>query len=136
MSTVGKVLDPVADRVLLAVAAISIIAVGAVPLWVAVVALAWEVLVAGAEQLPVDGRQADRERVALVAGLLGRVVAAAGSVVAAQPGRVDRDVARVQVVDALDDLHPSGEVDHAAHHGAPASPRRRARGGGAIPCPH
>lgn len=47
VSTVGKVLDPVADRLLLAVAAVSIIAVGAVPLWVAVVALAREGLVAG-----------------------------------------------------------------------------------------
>jgi cardiolipin synthase len=46
VSTVGKVLDPVADRTLLAVAAVSIIAVGAVPVWVAVVALAREALVA------------------------------------------------------------------------------------------
>ena len=47
VSTVGKVLDPVADRLLLAVAAISIIAVGAIPLWIIVVALAREALVAG-----------------------------------------------------------------------------------------
>jgi cardiolipin synthase len=47
VSTVGKVLDPVADRLLLAVAAISIIAVGAAPLWVIVVALVREVVVAG-----------------------------------------------------------------------------------------
>jgi cardiolipin synthase len=46
VSTVGKVLDPVADRLLLGVAAVSIIAVGAVPLWVAVAALAREGLVA------------------------------------------------------------------------------------------
>ncbi|MGH9115456.1 MAG: CDP-alcohol phosphatidyltransferase family protein [Acidimicrobiales bacterium] len=47
VSTVGKVLDPVADRALLAVAAISIIAVGAVPLWVAIAALVREAVVAG-----------------------------------------------------------------------------------------
>lgn len=47
VSTLGKVLDPVADRILLGVAAVSIIAVGAVPLWVAVVALLREALVAG-----------------------------------------------------------------------------------------
>jgi cardiolipin synthase (CMP-forming) len=46
VSTVGKVLDPLADRLLLVVAALSIIAVGAVPIWVAVVFLAREVLVA------------------------------------------------------------------------------------------
>jgi cardiolipin synthase len=47
VSTLGKVLDPVADRLLLGVAAVSIIAVGALPLWVAVVALLREALVAG-----------------------------------------------------------------------------------------
>lgn len=47
VSTLGKVLDPLADRVLLGVAAVVIVAVGAVPTWVAVVALAREVLVAG-----------------------------------------------------------------------------------------
>ncbi|MGH9056938.1 MAG: CDP-alcohol phosphatidyltransferase family protein [Acidimicrobiales bacterium] len=47
VSTLGKVLDPVADRALLAVAAISIIAVGALPLWVAIAALAREAFVAG-----------------------------------------------------------------------------------------
>lgn len=46
VSTLGKVLDPLADRLLLGVAAISIIAVGAVPLWVAVAALLREALVA------------------------------------------------------------------------------------------
>jgi cardiolipin synthase len=46
VSTLGKVLDPVADRLLLAVAGISIVALGAVPLWVAVAALAREALVA------------------------------------------------------------------------------------------
>ncbi len=47
VSTVGKVLDPTADRVLLVVAAAGILAVGAVPVWVAVVALTREALVAG-----------------------------------------------------------------------------------------
>jgi cardiolipin synthase len=47
VSTVGKVLDPVADRLLLFVACVAIIAVGAVPLWVVVIALAREVTVAG-----------------------------------------------------------------------------------------
>ena len=46
VSTVGKVLDPIADRLLLGVAAISIIAVGAIPLWVGVLAVTREVLVA------------------------------------------------------------------------------------------
>jgi cardiolipin synthase (CMP-forming) len=46
VSTVGKVLDPLADRLLLVVGAVSIIAVGAVPVWVAVVFLTREVLVA------------------------------------------------------------------------------------------
>lgn len=46
VSTLGKVLDPVADRLLLGVSAISIIAIGAVPLWVGVAALARESLVA------------------------------------------------------------------------------------------
>jgi cardiolipin synthase len=47
VSTLGKVLDPLADRLLLGVAAVSIIAVGAVPLWVAIVALLREAVVAG-----------------------------------------------------------------------------------------
>lgn len=46
VSTVGKVLDPIADRVLLGVAAISTIVLGAVPLWVGVTALAREAFVA------------------------------------------------------------------------------------------
>ena len=46
VSNVGKVLDPIADRLLLGVASISIIALGAVPLWVGVTAVAREALVA------------------------------------------------------------------------------------------
>lgn len=46
VSTLGKVLDPLADRLLLGVAVISIVAVGAVPVWVAVIALAREATVA------------------------------------------------------------------------------------------
>jgi cardiolipin synthase len=46
VTTVGKVLDPTADRALLATATIGILAVGAVPIPVAVIALAREGLVA------------------------------------------------------------------------------------------
>jgi cardiolipin synthase (CMP-forming) len=46
VSTVGKVLDPAADRLLLAAAGASIIAVGAIPVWLAVVALTREAVVA------------------------------------------------------------------------------------------
>jgi cardiolipin synthase len=46
VSTLGKVLDPLADRLLLGVAAVTIIAVGAVPLWLALVILVREALVA------------------------------------------------------------------------------------------
>jgi cardiolipin synthase len=46
VSRVGKVLDPVADRLLLGTAAIAIIVEGAVPTWVAVVAIAREAIVA------------------------------------------------------------------------------------------
>ncbi len=47
VSTVGKVLDPAADRLLLVTAAVSTVALGAVPVVVAAVALAREVVVAG-----------------------------------------------------------------------------------------
>jgi cardiolipin synthase len=46
VSTVGKVLDPLADRLLLVTAAITIIAVGAVPVWIAIIALLREATVA------------------------------------------------------------------------------------------
>ena len=46
VSTLGKVLDPLADRLLLGTAAIAILVIGAVPLWVGVAALSREVLVA------------------------------------------------------------------------------------------
>jgi cardiolipin synthase (CMP-forming) len=46
VSSLGKVLDPVADRLLLGVAALAIVIVGAVPTWVAVAALSREALVA------------------------------------------------------------------------------------------
>ena len=45
VSTVGKVLDPIADRLLLGVASVSIIVLGAVPLWVGLAALVREGLV-------------------------------------------------------------------------------------------
>jgi len=46
VTNLGKILDPVADRVLLVTAAIGILAVGAVPLTLAVIALSREGLVA------------------------------------------------------------------------------------------
>lgn len=46
VTTLGKILDPTADRVLLATAAISILALGAVPVPIAVLTLSREVLVA------------------------------------------------------------------------------------------
>jgi cardiolipin synthase (CMP-forming) len=48
VSTVGKVLDPVADRVLMLTAVISIVVYGAVPVWFGVATLAREVVVSGA----------------------------------------------------------------------------------------
>jgi cardiolipin synthase len=47
VSTLGKVLDPVADRLLLGTGVISIIVHGAVPLWFGLATIAREVLVAG-----------------------------------------------------------------------------------------
>ena len=48
VSTLGKVLDPLADRVLLGTGVISVIVAGAVPLWFGVATLAREALVSGA----------------------------------------------------------------------------------------
>ncbi len=48
VSTLGKVLDPVADRVLVVTAVITIIVHGAVPVWFGVATLAREVVVSGA----------------------------------------------------------------------------------------
>ena len=48
VSTVGKVLDPTADRVLVATAVISVIVAHAVPLWFGVLTLTREVLVSAA----------------------------------------------------------------------------------------
>jgi len=48
VSTVGKVLDPVADRVLVVTAVIAIAVQGAVPIWFAVATLAREVVVSAA----------------------------------------------------------------------------------------
>ncbi|MGO9455669.1 MAG: CDP-alcohol phosphatidyltransferase family protein [Acidimicrobiales bacterium] len=47
VSTLGKVLDPAADRILVATAVISIMVYGAVPLWFGIATLAREVVVAG-----------------------------------------------------------------------------------------
>jgi cardiolipin synthase (CMP-forming) len=48
VSTVGKVLDPVADRVLVLTGVLSIIVAGAVPLWFGVATVAREVVVSAA----------------------------------------------------------------------------------------
>ncbi len=48
VSTLGKILDPTADRVLLGVAIVSIMIDGSVPLWLGIAVLARELLVAGA----------------------------------------------------------------------------------------
>jgi len=48
VSTVGKVLDPTADRVLLAVGVVAIVVDGSVPLPIAIITLVREALVAGA----------------------------------------------------------------------------------------
>jgi cardiolipin synthase (CMP-forming) len=45
VSTVGKVLDPSVDRLLLATAAVSLVKVDAIPLWFGIAALAREVLI-------------------------------------------------------------------------------------------
>lgn len=47
VSTVGKVLDPTADRLLVGTAVISVIVHGAVPLWFGLLTIAREVLVSG-----------------------------------------------------------------------------------------
>lgn len=47
VSTLGKVLDPLADRLLVATAVISVVVVGAVPVWFAAVTVAREALVSG-----------------------------------------------------------------------------------------
>ena len=47
VSTVGKVLDPTADRLLVGTGVIAIIVTGAVPLWFGIATIAREVLVAG-----------------------------------------------------------------------------------------
>ena len=48
VSTVGKVLDPTADRIMLAVGVIALMVDGAVPAWVGVLTLVRELLVSGA----------------------------------------------------------------------------------------
>jgi cardiolipin synthase len=48
VSTVGKVLDPLADRVLVLTGVLCIIVVGAVPLWFGIATVVREVLVSGA----------------------------------------------------------------------------------------
>ena len=65
VSSLGKVLDPTADRVLLVTAGVSIVVVGAVPLWVAVVGIGREALV-GSCALYLTWRGAERIDVMMV----------------------------------------------------------------------
>jgi cardiolipin synthase len=51
VSTLGKVLDPVADRILVVTAVVTIMVQGAVPVWFGVVTLLREVVVSGAVML-------------------------------------------------------------------------------------
>lgn len=76
VSDLGKVLDPLADRLLLVVAAVAIIAVGAIPVWVAAIAVIREVVVGGGFLLvaSLGGRRLDVTR-AGKAGTLGLMVA-------------------------------------------------------------
>ncbi|MDQ1374878.1 MAG: hypothetical protein QOJ09_2216 [Actinomycetota bacterium] len=48
VSTLGKVLDPTADRLLLAVGVVALMVDGSVPMWIGVLTLVREVLVSGA----------------------------------------------------------------------------------------
>ena len=48
VSALGKVLDPTADRIVVATSVVAIVVYGAVPVWLAVVVLAREALVSGA----------------------------------------------------------------------------------------
>jgi cardiolipin synthase (CMP-forming) len=71
VSSLGKVLDPLADRLLIVTAAVAIVAVGAVPLAIAVIALAREVFV-GSGFLVVaiaGGRRMDVSRIGKAATL-------------------------------------------------------------------
>jgi cardiolipin synthase len=71
VSSLGKVLDPLADRVLIVTAAVSIVAVGAVPVAIAVIALAREVFVASGFLVVAiaGGRRMDVSRIGKVATL-------------------------------------------------------------------
>jgi cardiolipin synthase len=72
VSSLGKVLDPLADRLLLVTAAVAIVAVGAVPLTIAVIALAREVFVASGFLVVAvaGGRRMDVSRIGKAATLL------------------------------------------------------------------
>jgi len=76
VSTVGKVLDPTADRLLVATAVISVIVAGAVPVWFGVLTVVREVLVSAAVLL-LAGLGAERIDVLWVgkAGTFGLMVA-------------------------------------------------------------
>ena len=66
VSTLGKVLDPMADRILVGTAVISVMVYGAVPLWFGLATIAREVLVSAMVVL-LAGLGAARDRVLWVA---------------------------------------------------------------------
>ena len=72
VSTVGKVLDPVADRVVLLTGVVAILIDGAAPLWVGVATLGREVLISlgAAAVLALGGRRIDVSRVGKAGTLL------------------------------------------------------------------
>jgi cardiolipin synthase len=105
VSTLGKVLDPTADRIVVATSIISIVVFGAVPVWLGVVVLVREALVSGAVLL-LAALGAKRIDVVWAgkAGTLGLMVCFPLfllSVGTASWERIVRDVTWVGVVPAL-----------------------------------
>ena len=105
VSTLGKVLDPTADRIVVATSVISIVVFGAVPVWLGVVVLVREALVSGAVLL-LAALGAKRIDVVWAgkAGTLGLMVCFPLFLLAAGTGsweRIVRDVTWVGVVPAL-----------------------------------
>jgi CDP-diacylglycerol--glycerol-3-phosphate 3-phosphatidyltransferase len=88
VSTFGKVLDPVADRLLVVTAVITIMIHGAVPVWFGVATLAREVVVSGAVLL-LASLGAARMDVIGVVGLILAWVAAASYVPVARKALAD-----------------------------------------------
>jgi cardiolipin synthase len=105
VSNLGKVLDPTADRIVVATSIISIVVFGAVPVWLGVVVLIREALVSGAVLL-LAALGAKRIDVVWAgkAGTLGLMVCFPLFVLAEGPGsweRIVRDATWIGVVPAL-----------------------------------